>query len=366
MVHDIAHYLLGGGHEVHIIASKPGGGSVQRDGRLTIHRLPQVNHPVWQRYRLVPRFDTHGIMTIPLLLRERFDLIHAFMYVYGPGILLSRWLCGTPCVYHAVMIPPTWGRTFDGPLFSMSSRAAKAFRVFSRFGATRVQEEYGITAHVVPPTVDLETFQPRGPKNLSRPRILYTADLVQLAKGPHVMVAAFNEVHRARPQAILQLAGPVGAYPPAVKGLLALLEPAAREAVEVLGPGALHDLPMLYSCAAVTVLPSLNEPFGMVLTESLASGTVVVGTNSGAIPEIISDSSVGALFERTDDVSASARRLADAILQALDLASDPTAIDRCRNHARQWSWEAVRPTFDRLQAAASGGAPVGRLSAHAG
>jgi glycosyltransferase involved in cell wall biosynthesis len=135
---------------------------------------------------------------------------------------------------------------------------------------------------------------------------------------------------------------------PGVKHILGIVEPAARKQVEMLGPGALHDIPRLYAEAAVTVLPSLDEPFGMVLTESLASGTVVVGTNSGAIPEIITDPTVGVLFERTEDPVASGHRLADAILRALVLARAPRVQERCREHARQWSWEAVGPAFDHL------------------
>jgi phosphatidylinositol alpha-mannosyltransferase len=169
-----------------------------------------------------------------------------------------------------------------------------------------------------------------------------------------VLAAAFNHIHRARPEAVLQLAGPVGFNPAAIEPILGLIEPSARPSVELLGPGALGSLPKLYAAAAVTVLPSLGEPFGMVLTESLACGTPAVGTESGAIPEILTDPAVGALFARTDDMEASGRNLAGAVLRALDLAADPATADRCRRHAQQWTWDAVGPRFERLHELALG------------
>jgi phosphatidyl-myo-inositol alpha-mannosyltransferase len=358
MVYDIARHLVERGDTVHVLASKPGRGSVSVSERLTIHRLAQRDHPLLRYYttrlgRLVFRFDTHGFSVIPHLLRERYDLIHAFSYLYGPALHLARAVRGTPTVYHVVMIPPYWPRALDRRLVELCLALGGPTRVFSRFCGRYVEEHFGVECEVVPPTVDAETFRPVGQKDPSHPKILYTADLVQVPKGPHVLALAFNKIHRACPEAVLQLAGPVGSDPAGVKNLLHLVEPQARGAVEVVGPGALADLPRLYSEAAVTVLPSLDEPFGMVLTESLSCGTPVVGSDSGAIPEIITDPSVGALFHRTDaDLTGSASRLAEAVVAVLDLARDPMTVRRCRDHARRWTWSEIDHDFDRLQSRA--------------
>ncbi|MDZ4133160.1 MAG: glycosyltransferase, partial [Dethiobacteria bacterium] len=51
-----------------------------------------------------------------------------------------------------------------------------------------------------------------------------------------------------------------------------------------------HDqLPLYYSAAAVTVIPSYYESFGLVVLESIACGTPVVAGPVGVVPELISE-----------------------------------------------------------------------------
>ena len=58
-----------------------------------------------------------------------------------------------------------------------------------------------------------------------------------------------------------------------------------------------HDvLRKIYNIADASLVPSRNEAFGLVVIEAMASGTPVIGTNQGGIPEIINDE-VGLLFE---------------------------------------------------------------------
>ena len=60
------------------------------------------------------------------------------------------------------------------------------------------------------------------------------------------------------------------------------------------------------------VLPSLYEPFGMVLLEAMAHGLPCIGTKVGAMPEIIADGETGLLVPPVD-----ASALADALERLL-------------------------------------------------
>jgi len=58
--------------------------------------------------------------------------------------------------------------------------------------------------------------------------------------------------------------------------------------------------------ARALIMPSLfDEPFGMVSIESLASGTPVIGLDSGAIPEVITDGETGSIVQKVYDLDGS-------------------------------------------------------------
>ena len=80
----------------------------------------------------------------------------------------------------------------------------------------------------------------------------------------------------------------------------------------------------LLAGAACLWMPALwDEPFGLTLVEAMMSGTPVLGTRRGALPEIVS-SDVGALGETLDDL---------VQLRAQLERSDPKA---CRTRAERW------------------------------
>lgn len=74
--------------------------------------------------------------------------------------------------------------------------------------------------------------------------------------------------------------------------------------------GYCADPASLLQASDIFVLASTGEAFGLVLTEAMACGVPVVGSRSGAIPEIVADGITGLLAGPRDEVS-----FADAIEQ---------------------------------------------------
>jgi glycosyltransferase involved in cell wall biosynthesis len=69
----------------------------------------------------------------------------------------------------------------------------------------------------------------------------------------------------------------------------------------------------LYRQASVFVMPSLEEAFGVVFLEAMASGVPVIGTRVGGIPELINDGENGLLVNPDDP-----QDLSQALLMLLE------------------------------------------------
>jgi glycosyltransferase involved in cell wall biosynthesis len=82
-----------------------------------------------------------------------------------------------------------------------------------------------------------------------------------------------------------------------------------------LGPRPQNELAQLFGCADVGCFPSFREPFGLVFVECMACGTPVIGADSGGPRDFVT-SEVGTLVPETDDRTALAESLAEAIEQA--------------------------------------------------
>jgi glycosyltransferase involved in cell wall biosynthesis len=80
-------------------------------------------------------------------------------------------------------------------------------------------------------------------------------------------------------------------------------------------------LPVYYAAADIVFLPSLYDGMPNVLLEVMALGKIVVASNAGGIPDVISDGVNGFLFE-IGDYSGAAR----AMNKALTLSQDQKAL----------------------------------------
>ena len=97
-----------------------------------------------------------------------------------------------------------------------------------------------------------------------------------------------------------------------------------RRGLRFVGPVDGPRKATLLAGAACLWMPALwDEPFGLTLVEAMMSGTPVLGTRRGALPEIVS-SEVGALGDSLDDLVA---------LRSSIERCDPHA---CRHRAERW------------------------------
>ncbi len=347
-VFDLCNFFYSRGHEVTIITSKPGKSRIQRRGNTTIISNRYLQHPLLLRHpRLV--FHTFALSCFTSLLTGKYDIVHSLLYPDGYALSINRIIKRTKYVFQVTNSPNSIIGDMSIARWMLHGAVCRADQLLSssQYIKSLVKEELGYESEVIPVPVNCSFFRPISTKDMNHPRILYAGSLNDPRKRVDLLIEAFNILIEKNPKAILQLSGEVNAE---VKSrLLSRAHTNALDSVYFLGAGRFTDMPKLYSEACVTVLPSIDEAQGMVLNESLACGTPVVGTNSAGIPEIINDLDVGTLFESSDtSLEVSARALCEAIHRTIDLSKDPQTVQRCREHAMRFSWEVIGPQIEQL------------------
>jgi glycosyltransferase involved in cell wall biosynthesis len=211
----------------------------------------------------------------------------------------------------------------------------------SRWAADSFMRTYGLPATKVEP-VGAGSNLPFADPSLKRagddPEILFVGfDFVR--KGGPTLLAAFERVRRAIPEAKLTIVGPrsIGAVPPGVRFLGRIPRTDAD------GP---DSLAAVYRQAAVFAMPSVLEPFGFVFLEAMSQKLPCIGTDAFAMPEIIEHGATGYVVP-IGDAHALAVRL-------IELLADPQAARQMgeRGYARareRYTWDG---TASRISARA--------------
>jgi glycosyltransferase involved in cell wall biosynthesis len=128
----------------------------------------------------------------------------------------------------------------------------------------------------------------------ARPLILCAARL-ELEKDVASLIAAMPAVLTASPEAICVVAGEGSRHDALARQIEAL---GLWESVRL--AGFCGDVLSLINAADLMVLPSLAEPFGLVLVEAMSLGRPVVATNAGGPREVVEDGVTGLLVPPAD------------------------------------------------------------------
>lgn len=200
------------------------------------------------------------------------------------------------------------------------------------------QQGYSGKMAVIPAVgVDMRVFFPQKaekapPSDTQRFVIGYVGRLVK-DKGLFELLAAFNQI--CRPSLWLQLIG--DGNDRQVLQSVAQKLPCSTQ-IEFLPPASPADIADKMRKLDALVLPSKTtavwkEQFGRVLTEAMACGVPVIGSDSGAIPEVIGET--GLIFPEGDinELAHCLDKLSRSPLLVADLASK--GFNRVRQHFSQ-------------------------------
>lgn len=349
LVHELSTGLARRGHAARIVTSHPGPPSRAVEDGVEVVRLWRPPDGRLRRRR----YEDH-LTHVPfsyLTLRAGDDDVVQAMHVTD-GLAAARWSrrTGRPAVLAYLGIPDRTGlvaRRRRLEITLAAARGAAAITAVSRHAAEAFERWLGLPARAIHPAVDPERFRPCAPR-AEAPTVFCAASIEQPAKRVALLVDAFRLVRRERGDARLVLLRPRDAR------LAGTLE--ATPGIELLDDDPAVLAPA-YSAAWATALPSVGEAFGLVLAESLACGTPVVGSRHGGIPEIVDGPEVGRIFGR-DTPDAVAR----ALLEVFELSQDAGTADACRRRAGAFSPQRCVEAYEALYAelSTSGGSDSGR------
>lgn len=146
-------------------------------------------------------------------------------------------------------------------------------------------------------------------------RFVLCVSRIDYQKNQLLLVRAFARFARAHPDWSLVLIGPVTVEEYRDRIRAEVRSAGLGDRVRMI-PGFAPDdprLPSAYRAASVFVLPTVHEPFGIVLLEAWASGTPAIASRVGGIPGFTHDGRDVLWFESNDEEALAARlgRVAD-------------------------------------------------------
>jgi glycosyltransferase involved in cell wall biosynthesis len=269
-------------------------------------RLHPIQTPVG-----LGRLSAGGIALARLTRRFGADLLHANTPRAGLICAVPRRLGGPPVVVHLRDDLPL-NRVGRAVRFTLTHSASAVVAV-SEYTAGRFNEGLPrpVATHVHN-SIDLERFDPdrvtpapvREELGIS-PEAPLLGQISQITpwKGQDTAIRAVAELRRRGVDAHLLIAGGVTfggrtvrydnhAYLRSLHELAASLD--AHDAVHFLGQRG--DVPQLLRALDLSLLPSVNEPFGRVIVESMAIGTPPLVSDVGSGPELVEDGISGRLL----------------------------------------------------------------------
>jgi glycosyltransferase involved in cell wall biosynthesis len=216
-----------------------------------------------------------------------------------------------------------------GPLITVSSSSAgdicRDFRV-------RRQD-----VHVVPLGVDTRRFHPRPDSPRVPGRIVTVTSSDSPLKGLGTLLRALAKLVTERDAHLVV----VGTPSAATRELVAQLALGGRV---TFASGLPEDeLARLLASAAVAVVPSLYEGFSLPAVEHMASGTPLIASRAGALPEVAGDAAVLVTPGEPEELATALRGLLDDGAARARLAELGLARVRAR-----FAWPAVAAATEEL------------------
>jgi glycosyltransferase involved in cell wall biosynthesis len=346
LVHDLGVTLAGRGHEVTLLTTHPGATTAGEEEGMRVVRARRLPQP--------PTLGLHEdyLGTTPSVARRvrlgGFDLVHAFHLAPAWAAVQARRIGGPPVVFsfHGMPTRPHLvSRRYRLEMMQSVVARAAASCVLSEAAAELFRRYLLREPRVLPGGVLFGRFAVDEPR-ATAPTLICAASIGDPRKRAALLLEAYRILRGRLPELRLEVVRTADPH-------LSPYSFELPEAAEWVSPTSTETLARAYARAWASVVTAEDEPFGLVLVESLAAGTPVVAARSGACPEIVTGPDLGALFDGDRPEA-----LVAAITDALDLDPERSRVT-CRERAAQYDWSRVVERYESVYREAVAAAPRG-------
>ncbi len=353
-------------HDVHLFATEVD--DVPLD-KVTVHHVPSARRPILALFiqfylnssRLIRMRDYDVVHSIGGI-TARQNMVTAQYCQYAWGDALRREAGATEGIspYHQFM----WRFTGFFEKRALTSPATR--RISANSGRTQddLQKFYGCDPakmRVIYNAVDAARFTPENARHRAEVRrqfglenepivVLFVGEYRR--KGLATVIRALGLLADSRVSLLAVGKGDVPGY----QALAA--EAGVKGRVVLAGPH--RQIERVFGAADIFAFPTFYEPFGMVITEAMASGLPVVTSRSAGAAEMIEDGHSGLLLERPGDAQELAGKLAP-LLADPGLRSQMGVV--ARRAASAYDWKRVADETLALYHQVSGSAPAAERTA---
>jgi glycosyltransferase involved in cell wall biosynthesis/LmbE family N-acetylglucosaminyl deacetylase len=286
-------------------------------GRLLALSVREIERSwaAYQRIRAIHQSD-------PIDLVEGTETGMLFLALLLPQLPSLIRLHGEPYTFvkHTPDLPLTLDLRLSRFLQRVALRRVRLLLSPSFRHAREIREELGKGGpplEIVPNTIENVSGSSAAPiaeeieEEMDGPVVLFVGRL-ERGKGVLLLLQAASRVLADMPNAHFVLAG--GRHPTLAEEDLeqCLRRLPDRKRVHLLGHVPWEQLLRWYKKAALCVLPSYYETFGLAALEAMALGLPVVALSAGALPEVVEDQITGLLVPPQDEAA-----LAEALVRLL-------------------------------------------------
>ncbi len=254
---------------------------------------------------------------------DAFDVVHDNQCLAYGVHAISRRIPTVATIHHPITVDRTLAirsanraeekfRQFRWHSFlSMQRRVARRLpRIITVSDAARsdIERDFGIDRHrfrVVPNGIDTDLFHPLPGTEREPGRILVTSSADTALKGLDVLLDALARVSAEHPVRLVVVGRNRGG-----KGLRRRLDAMGiADRVTFTGRIGEAELVRQHARAAMVVVPSRYEGFGLPVGEAMACGVPVIATTGGALPEVAGDAGLLVAPGDADALAGAIRRL---------------------------------------------------------